>query len=69
MSNQVMCFCPKCRMNTVGIKTGMSGGAIVFHLFLVLMTGFIWIAVFIPCMLLSSNVRCTGCGNKARALK
>lgn len=68
MTNQVMCFCPKCRMNTIGIKTGMSGGAIVFHLFLVLMTGFLWLPVAILCMLCSGNVRCTVCGMKARKL-
>lgn len=64
----VMCMCKNCRKPTIGIKTGMSGGAIVFHLFLVLVTGALWLPVFILCLLCSGSVRCSECGTLARKL-
>lgn len=68
MSSQVMCMCKVCRRSTVGIKTGLSGGAHLFNWLLIVLTGALWIIPYILIVAVSGCTRCMTCGNKAKPL-
>lgn len=67
MSNCMVC-CKNCQCNTIGIKTGLSAGGHIFNLFLVFLTGFLWVIPYVMIACVAGSTRCTQCGEVARKL-
>lgn len=68
MSSQVMCYCKKCRHNTIGISTGMSSMGWFAHIIMTFLTGLLWLVILIPAALFIRTVRCSICGSVAKKL-
>ena len=66
--SMVMCRCKNCSRNTLGVKTGLSGGGHLVGIVLTLLTGLLALPLYILMMLCSGSVRCSICGNKATKL-
>lgn len=63
-----MCYCKKCRHNTIGISTGMSSMGWLAHIVMTFLTGLLWLVILIPAALFIRTVRCSVCGSVAKKL-
>ena len=66
MSN-CMCSCKSCGVKP-GIRTGLSGLAHFFNLILVILTGILWLPVYLLIWGCSYKTQCTGCGRYAKKM-
>lgn len=66
MSN-CMCSCKTCGVKP-GIRTGLSGVGHFFNCIVVLLTGALWLPVYLLIWAVSYTTRCTSCGRQSKKL-
>lgn len=66
--SMVMCRCKHCSRNTLGVKTGLSGGSHFVGIVLTLLTGLLFAPVYVLMIAVSGSVRCSICGSVAKKL-
>lgn len=66
--SMVMCRCAACSRNTLGVKTGLSGGGHFVGIVLTLLTGLLFAPVYMLMILCSGTTRCSVCGSVAKKL-
>lgn len=66
--SMVMCKCKNCSRNTLGVKTGLSGGGHLVGIVLTFLTGLIFLPAYVLMVLVSGSVRCSVCGSLAKKL-
>lgn len=66
--SMVMCRCKTCSRNTLGVKTGLSGGGHLVGIVLTLLTGLLFAPVYVLMIAVSGSTRCSVCGNVAKKL-
>lgn len=66
--SMVMCRCKVCSRNTVGVRTGLSGGGHLVGIVLTFLTGLIFLPAYVLMIAVSGSVRCSVCGNVAKKL-
>lgn len=66
--SMVMCRCKVCSRNTVGVKTGLSGGGHLVGIVLTFLTGLVFLPAYVLMIAVSGSVRCSVCGNVAKKL-
>lgn len=62
-----MCKCKSCGVQ-IGVKSGLSGGGHCVGILMTIFTGLLAFPVYLLMIAVSSNTRCSQCGNTAKTI-
>lgn len=62
-----MCNCKSCGVKP-GIRTGLSGVGHFFNCIMVILSGALWLPLYLLIWVVSYKTQCTGCGRYAKKM-